>query len=104
MNVFFVYVTVPAEADAQRIAHAAVEERLAAAANVLPGARSVYRWQGAVHEAAETIVVLKTAADRVAALTDRIRALHPYEVPCIAALPVATGHAEYLAWIVEETR
>ncbi|HLY55080.1 MAG TPA: divalent-cation tolerance protein CutA [Stellaceae bacterium] len=104
MDVFFVYVTVPGEVEAERIARAAVEGRLAAAANILPGGRSVYRWQGAVNEAAETVLVLKTAADRLAALTDRVRALHPYEVPCIAALPVVGGLGEYLAWIVAETR
>ena len=104
MDVFFVYVTAPDTATAERIARTAVEERLAAAANILPGGRSVYRWQGAVNEAAEIVLVLKTAADRLATLAERVRALHPYEVPCIAALPAVDGLGEYLAWIVEETR
>jgi periplasmic divalent cation tolerance protein len=104
MDVFSVYVTVPDESAARRIGRDAVERRLAASANILPGAHSIYRWQGAIEEAGETVLILKTAADRLDALIERIRTLHRYDVPGIAAWPVAAGNPDYLAWVVAETR
>jgi periplasmic divalent cation tolerance protein len=102
-DVFFVYVTVPDEALARSIAAEAVTRRLAAGANILPAGRSVYRWQGEVEETAETVLVLKTAADRVEALRALVRACHPYELPCIAAWPVEAA-ADYRGWVVAGTR
>jgi periplasmic divalent cation tolerance protein len=61
--------------------------------------RSVYRWEGAVEEAEEAVMILKTRADCVAGLEARIRDGHPYEVPCVVALPVSGGSAAYLAWV-----
>ena len=99
-----VLVTAPAADEAARIARALVEERLAACGNVVPGLRSIYRWQGAVQEDAEALLVLKTTRDRFEALRARVVALHPYEVPEVIALPVEAGSAPYLAWIASETR
>jgi periplasmic divalent cation tolerance protein len=99
-----VLVTAPGVDDAARIARTLVEERLAACGNVVPGLRSIYRWQGAVQEDAEALLVLKTTRDRFEALRARVVALHPYEVPEVIALPVEAGSATYLAWIVAETR
>jgi periplasmic divalent cation tolerance protein len=98
-----VLVTAPGAEEAARIARALVEERLAACGNVVPGLRSIYRWQGAVHEDAEALLVLKTTRDRFEALRARVLALHPYEVPEVVALPVEAGSASYLEWIVRET-
>ena len=88
--------------EAERIATAVVEERLAACANVLPGVTSIYRWEGSVQRDAETLVVLKTTADSVEALTRRIAQIHPYDVPEVIALPVREGHGPYLDWVAAE--
>ncbi len=100
----FVYVTVPDMQTADKIADSIVGERLAACANILPGMRSVYHWQGKIEKAEETVVIFKTPAAAFAAIESRIKALHPYETPCIVALPVSDGHAPYLQWIMTETQ
>jgi periplasmic divalent cation tolerance protein len=99
-----VLVTAPTAEKAAEIARALVEERLAACGNVVPGLRSIYRWEGKVQDEAEALLVLKTARDRFDALRARVLALHPYDVPEVIALPVEAGSAPYLAWIVGETR
>ena len=96
--------TAPDEETGRRIARALVEERLAACVNVLPGVRSIYRWKGAVEEASEVMLVAKTRASRAAALAARVRALHPYELPEVLALPVTDGSQAYLRWVVAESR
>jgi periplasmic divalent cation tolerance protein len=93
--------TVARAEDAERIARALVERRLAACVNVLPGLVSFYRWKGAIERDAEQLLVIKTRRDRFEALREAIVALHPYEVPEIVALPVEAGHAPYLAWLDE---
>ena len=97
-------VTAPDEETGRRIARALVEERLAACVNVLPGVHSIYRWKGAVEEADEVMLVAKTRAERAAALAARVRALHPYELPEVVALPVTDGSRAYLRWVVAESR
>ena len=100
-----VVVLVPTASDdeAVRIARTIVEERLAAAANIVPGIRSFYRWQGAVEDAREVLVIAKTRRERVAQLTLRIEELHSYDVPGIIALPVEGGLPAYLEWITAST-
>jgi periplasmic divalent cation tolerance protein len=99
-----VLVTTPTPERAAEIARAAVGERLAACGNVVPGLRSVYRWEGKVQDDAEALLVLKTTRARFEALRERVLALHPYDVPEVIALPVEAGSAPYLAWIAAETR
>ncbi len=102
MEAIFVYVTAASAEEAARIGRTLVEERLAACANLLDGMRSIYRWEGKVEEAAETVLILKTerrAFDRLAA---RVRELHPYDCPCVVALPLVAGDAGYLRWIQEQ--
>ncbi len=89
----------PDAASAEHIATALVEERLAACVTVLPGARSVYRWQGAVERADECVLLVKARADDYPALERRLLALHPYDVPELLALPVLAGNPAYLAWL-----
>ncbi len=98
-----VLVTTPTAEQATELARALVGERLAACGNVLAGVRSVYRWEGSVHEDAEALLVLKTTRARFEALRERVLALHPYQVPEVLALPVEAGSAAYLAWIAAET-
>jgi periplasmic divalent cation tolerance protein len=92
----------PDPATADRIARALVEERLAACVTRLPGARSTYRWQGKIEDAEEVLCVIKTTADRVAALLARLPALHPYEVPEALVIDVSAGLAPYLGWLASE--
>ncbi|MGK9169686.1 divalent-cation tolerance protein CutA [Inquilinus limosus] len=103
MAVVFAYVTTGSEAEAARIGRALVEERLAASVNILPGARSIYRWRGRVEEAAEAVLIAKTRADRFTDLSARVRELHSYELPCIVALRIEGGNAGYLDWIRHES-
>lgn len=98
-----VLVTAPDADRAAGLARALVEERLAACGNVIAGVRSIYRWQGEVRDEGEALLLLKTRRERFAELKERIRALHPYEVPEILALPVEAGLAEYLAWVTQQT-
>ena len=98
-----VLVTAPTPERAAEIARALVEERLAACGNVVPGLRSIYRWEGKVEDEPEALLVLKTTRARFEALRARVLALHPYQVPEVIALPVEAGSAPYLAWIAGET-
>jgi periplasmic divalent cation tolerance protein len=99
-----VLVTAPTPDRAAEIARAVVEERLAACGNVVPGLRSIYRWEGKVQDDEEALLLLKTTRDRFEALRERVLALHPYDVPEVIALPVEAGSAAYLGWIAAETR
>lgn len=97
------YLTFPDDACAVRIARALVDARLVACVNVLPGARSLYRWQGAVHDEPEVVAVAKTRAELVPAVVREVRRLHPYDTPCVVSWPIEEGDAAYLAWIGEAT-
>ncbi len=103
MKCSLVYVTAPDTAAAARLARSVVESRLAACANLLPRIDSIYWWKGVVEQAAETVLILKTRTSLVPRLTAELRRLHPYECPCIVALPIEAGHAEFLQWIGAET-
>lgn len=103
MELRWCYVTCASVEEALRIGRAAVEERLAACANVLPGLASIYRWQGRIESGQEAALILKTRAELVDPLTARVRALHSYSVPCVVALPIVAGNPTYLAWLVAET-
>ena len=104
MAAMLVYVTCGNAEEAERIARAAVGERLAACANILGAVRSLYWWQGKQEEGEETALILKTRDDLVAALVARIKTLHGYAVPGISAFPIASGNPDYLAWIAAETQ
>ena len=98
-----VYTTASSENEAAQIARTVVEEQLAACANIVPGIRSIYRWQGTVEDEMESLVFLKTAVTTVDRLIVRIRELHSYDVPDIVVVPIVNGHAPYLDWILENT-
>jgi periplasmic divalent cation tolerance protein len=99
-----VYVTAPSEAEAETIARNLVEARFAASANVIPGARSFYWWQGKLEQARETVLILKTRRALAEAVVERVKALHSYECPGIVVLPIKGGNAAYLDWIRTEAR
>lgn len=93
----------PDRATAERIARHLVETRVAACVNILASCRSVYRWQGAVEEADEVPLLVKTITDRYPAVEQAIRALHPYEVPEIVALDITHGLPAYLGWVADQS-
>lgn len=98
-DAILVLVTTPSAENAAELARALVEAGLAACGNVVPGLRSIYRWEGKVHDEPEALLILKTQRGSFEALRERVIALHPYECPEVIALPIEAGHAPYLAWI-----
>jgi periplasmic divalent cation tolerance protein len=103
MSVLLAYSTCPDAASADAIARVLVDERLAACVNRLPGVHSTYRWQGQVEQADEVLLLIKTTADRLDALTARLRTLHPYELPELIAVEACAGLPAYLDWVSAET-
>lgn len=97
------FITVPNEEVADRVARTLVEERLAACVNRVPGVRSTYFWQGKVCVDDELLLVVKTRSALFEPLRARVRELHPYTVPEIIALAIERGHGDYLRWIDEVT-
>jgi periplasmic divalent cation tolerance protein len=90
------------EEEAVRIAKRLVDEHVAACVNLIPGIRSIYRWQGKVEDSREWMLVIKTSRERFDALRTLIAAAHSYELPELLALPVVDGSSEYLAWMEGE--
>ena len=101
MEARFIYITCKDTSQAQTIGKALVENRLAACANILPGMQSIYSWKGEIVEDEEVVLIAKSTADRVDALTEKVKELHSYEVPCVVAMEIKEGNPEYLRWIEE---
>ncbi len=102
-NAVVVLTTVASPDEAVALIRALLDRRLIACGNILPGVRSLYRWEGKVADEREVIVLLKTKASRVEALEMAFGELHPYKVPELLALPVSAGLHKYLEWIDDET-
>ena len=86
---------------ANGIARTLVAEKFAACANIIPGVHSIYRWKGKVEAGGEVIVFFKTTRDRQKAFQDKLRSLHPYELPEIIYLKIDRGWPDYLRWVGE---
>jgi len=97
-------VTVPDQEKGREIARCLVEERLAACVTVSGSSRSFYWWEEKIAEESEHILFIKTRASLYLKLEEKIRKLHPYEVPEIIALPILKGYEKYLAWLHKETK
>ncbi len=93
--------TFPDRETAQRISNQLVAEKLAACANIVSGLESVYRWKEKIETGNETLVFFKLSEDRQSAFQEKLRALHPYEVPEIIFVPVSNGLPEYLRWVAD---
>lgn len=104
MSACSIYMTAGSIDEARAIAADLVERRLAACVNLVPGIRSIYRWQGEVADDAEVAMFAKTRAALVDDLIARVKALHSYDCPCIVALPISAGNGDFLDWIAAETR
>jgi periplasmic divalent cation tolerance protein len=84
--------------DAARIARSLVEKKLAACVNVMPAVRSFYRWQGAIEDDQESLLVIKSSRGLFDQLRVEIEKLHSYEVPEVIAVPIVDGSEGYLEW------
>ena len=99
----FVYTTWPSIVEAEKAGSAIVAKRLAACVNILPGMVSHYWWEGKVERAEETVMILKTRASLAGAVSEAVKASHPYTVPAIAVLPLESVEQNYLGWLLRET-
>jgi len=100
-GVTVVLITAPDTEVGERLGRALVGERLAACVNIVPGVTSLYRWDGEVQRSGEVLLLVKSTVDAFERLRDRVKELHPYDVPEIIDLPVRRGEARYLEWVRE---
>jgi periplasmic divalent cation tolerance protein len=98
-----VYTTYPSIVEADAAGQGLVDRGLAACVNIIPGMRSIYRWEGTVERAEEAVMIVKTRTSMKQAVAEAVRDSHPYETPAILFLDVAGGDPRYLAWILEES-
>jgi periplasmic divalent cation tolerance protein len=98
-----IWTNLPDRPSAETLARSLVQQGLAACVNILPAVHSVYRWQGAIKEATEVSLLIKTSTARYAELERAIKAAHPYELPEIIAIPIQHGLPAYLDWLQQET-
>ncbi len=96
--------TVASPEEAARLGRTLVEERLVACATLVPAVESIYRWQGQIETSQETLLLFKTAADRLPALEARLHELHSYQTPEFAVLAIESGSHPYLAWLEASLR
>ena len=104
MSALLVLTNLPDRAAAEKLADALIEKRVAACINILAPCRSVYRWRGAVQHDEEHPVLIKSTREAYPALEAQIRALHPYELPEIVAVPIEYGLPAYLDWVAAQTQ
>lgn len=99
MGICLIYMTAGSEGEAERIGRELVASRLAACVNIIPGMKSIYRWEGELQEDRETVLIAKSTSERLPQLTRRVKALHSYDCPCVVSLPVAGGNQDFIDWI-----
>lgn len=103
-DAILVLVTAPNEEVGAELVRRLVEERWIACGNLIPGLRSIYRWEGAIEDGAEVLLLLKSSARLFEGLRQRVVELHPYECPEVLRVDVAAGHAPYLKWITDSLK
>jgi periplasmic divalent cation tolerance protein len=96
-----VLITTSSMAEAQVIGRALVEGRVAACVNIVPGLRSLFRWQGTIEEQEETLMLVKSRREYLPSILETVKRLHSYTVPEVVALPILDGSSDYLSWIDE---
>ena len=100
-QIFLAITTFPDAETASRVGQTLVEERFAACANLLPAVHSIYRWKEKIETAGEVIVFFKTTQDRRATFDEKLRSLHPYEVPELIFIKIDSGSPDYLQWVID---
>lgn len=104
MDIRIALVTCPDEPTAQAISSKLVEQRLAACVNIVPQITSIYRWEGKLETSRESLLVIKTTADRVATLEAAVLELHPYDTPEFVLLSADQVNTKYAAWVRDSVR
>ena len=104
MKLVLVYMTAKDTKEARRLAKTLVTEKIVACANILDGMNSLYFWEGRLCDDREAVLIAKTRATLLPKLVRRVRQLHSYSVPCIAAMPITGGNTAFLDWVSKETR
>jgi periplasmic divalent cation tolerance protein len=102
-NAWLLHSTFPSRTEALSAARHLLEKRLIACANLYDNVTSLYRWQGAIQEETETVLIAKTREELVPHAIRAVKNLHSYELPCIIAYPIAEGFPPFLQWIADET-
>ena len=102
-EILLAFSTFPDIETARRIARQLVTENFAACANIVPAIESIYRWQGKIEQGNETLVLFKIAAARYPAFQEKLKSLHPYDVPEIIACPVDKALPEYSRWVIDSS-
>ena len=100
MSAILVYVTCKNEMEASAIAHKLVSSQIAACANIIPQTKAVFKWEGEIKEQSEAILILKSQKARLEEVTERIREIHSYDLPCILSVSIEEGNAEFLKWVL----
>lgn len=104
MKHLIAYITAPNRKEAESISKSIIADRLAACTNILDNMSALFHWDNEVQSENEVVLIAKTTAEAYPALEDRVREQHSYDCPCIIALPVVAGNAEYLEWIEKEVK
>ncbi len=99
-----IYVTARNKDEARHVGRALVESRLAACVNIIDGMNSMYWWNGRVQDDSEAVLIAKTKESLVPELVAKVKELHSYECPCVVAVPILGGNADFLNWVAKETR
>ena len=102
-NIKLIYVTSSSEDEALNIGRTLIDERLVACVNIIPAVRSIYRWEGAIEDEKEAVLVMKTVGAKVGAVTKKIKSIHSYDCPCVVVMDITNGNDDFLQWIVNET-
>ncbi|MFB6257434.1 MAG: divalent-cation tolerance protein CutA [Flavobacteriales bacterium] len=98
----FIYITTESKEEAKKVAAPLIEEGLAACANIIPGMKSVFYWEGEVQSEEECILIVKTDERMNERVMERVRTLHSYDCPCMLVLPVKDGNKDFLDWVQEQ--
>lgn len=96
-------VTCESTEQGEKIARGLLEKHLAACVNIVPGAKSLYWWQGKIDESAECVLIIKTREELFGALTAEVKRLHSYTVPEVIGFRIEGGNPDYLRWLADET-
>ncbi|MBD3343527.1 MAG: divalent cation tolerance protein CutA [Chitinivibrionales bacterium] len=102
-SICMVYITTKDKAEARAVGKVLVEEHYAACANIIDGMHSLFFWEGVLEDDSETVLIVKTQTCLVDKLTERVKTIHSYDVPCVVALPITGGNPDYIQWVCKET-
>jgi len=102
MEPVLLYITAAHREEAILLCRELVGDRLVACANMIEHATSFYWWQGEIEQQQEVVIIAKTLASYVARVTERVKALHSYECPCVVSVPITNGNSDYMDWIAKE--